>query len=314
MRGWKLTAVIGLCVLLSGCGGEEASLLSRAAEIEESAVLLTVDGRETPAWRYLCWLAFTCGEVRERYEEAGLTLDWSTPVSGGSLGEYAKEQALSDAALYATVENWAEDWGCALTEEEREALTSDPETEALWCVSEVQGRELAEVGALYAKLCERYINGEAPLPIALPEGLFLDRILVSNDRENARETIETLFSELNGAEDQQAVFTSLAAAWDDPAGPRQVSPGDWPAPLEEAAQALEPGQISGILASEEGYSILRRLPDQTPANGTPEAFDALLQAAAEQAKVTLEPAYARLNAAAFQERLDSLRAEEGSSR
>ena len=80
------------------------------------------------------------------------------------------------------------------------------------------------------------------------------------------------------------------------------------------SQALEPGQISGILASEEGYSILRRLPDQTPANGTPEAFDALLQAAAEQAKVTLEPAYARLNAAAFQERLDSLRAEEGSSR
>ena len=221
--------------------------------------------------------------MRERYEEAGLTLDWSTPVSGGSLGEYAKEQALSDAALYATVENWAEDWGCSLTDEEREALTSDPETEALWCVSEVQGRELAEVGALYAKLCERYINGEAPLPIALPEGLFLDRILVSNDRENARETIETLFSELNGAEDQQAVFTSLAAAWDDPAGPRQVSPGDWPTPLEEAAQALEPGQISGILASEEGYSILRRLPDQTPANGTPEAFDALLQAAAEQA-------------------------------
>ena len=139
-------------------------------------------------------------------------------------------------------------------------------------------------------------------------------MLFRSDRENARETIETLFSELNGAEDQQAVFTSLAAAWDDPAGPRQVSPGDWPAPLEEAAQALEPGQISGILASEEGYSILRRLPDQTPANGTPEAFDALLQAAAEQAKVTLEPAYARLNAAAFQERLDSLRAEEGSSR
>lgn len=314
MRGWKLAAVIGLCVLLSGCGGEEASLLSRAAETEENAVLLTVDGREVPAWRYLCWLAFTCGQVRERYREAGLTLDWNTPVSGGSLGDYAKEQALSDAALYATVENWAEEWGCTLTEEERNGLTLDPETEKLWCVSEAQGRELAEVGALYAKLCGRYTDGESPLPVSMPEGLFLDRILVSSHRENPRETAEALFSELNGAEDQTEVFTSLAAAWDDPAGPRHVSPGDWPAPLEEAAQALEPGQISGILASEEGYSILRRLPDQTPANGTPEAFDALLQSAAEQAEITLAAGYHHLDAAAFQNRLDSLRTEEGSSR
>ena len=313
----RLAALLAALCLLSGCGGEgEASLLGQAADMEETAVLLTVDGREVPAWRYLCWLAFTCGQVRERYEEAGLTLDWTTPVTGGTLGDYAKDQALADAALYATVENWAEDWGCTLTDAEREALP-EPEAASLWCADEAQTRELAAVGALYGKLCECYQTGRSPLePLPQAPVPQVDRILVSRDRENAQETVETLFAQLNGAEDQTAVFTELASAWDDPAGPRDLDASGWPASLTEAAQALEAGQISGILASDEGYSILRRLPDAAPRRtaGSQEEFDQRLQDAAEQAQVTLAPAYSRLDAAAFQQRLDQLQAESFSSR
>ena len=68
--------------------------------------------------------------------------------------------------------------------------------------------------------------------------------------------------------------------------------------LLEAAQALEEGQCSGILESEEGFSILRRLPlDAAP---LAEAyFNASLEEAARTAAVTVAPAYSQLDAAAF---------------
>lgn len=58
-------AALGLAVLLAlslaGCGGEKAEeertsgLYYEACGISPDAVLLTVDGREVPAWRYLYW-------------------------------------------------------------------------------------------------------------------------------------------------------------------------------------------------------------------------------------------------------------------
>ena len=114
MRKRMAALALALCLGLSGCAlkkEEEASLLGRAAELGEEMILLTVDGREVPAWRYLYWLAFTCDQIREKYKDSGLSLDWETPVSGGSLADYAKDQALANTALYATVENWAVRYG-----------------------------------------------------------------------------------------------------------------------------------------------------------------------------------------------------------
>lgn len=54
---------LALCLGLSACSlreEEPASLLGRASKLGEETILLTVDGREIPAWRYLYWLAFTC--------------------------------------------------------------------------------------------------------------------------------------------------------------------------------------------------------------------------------------------------------------
>ena len=83
-------------------------------------------------------------------------------------------------------------------------------------------------------------------------------------------------------------------------------PRTLPQALEEAAKALEEGQYSGILESEEGFSILRRLASE---GGTlaGEAFDSLLQEAAEGALVQTAPAYDGLDAAAFDKALTELR-------
>ncbi len=119
----RAVPALALCLLLTACGGWEKDsggpgLFQDASGIREDAVLLTVDGREVPAWRYLYWLTCACDSLQDQYGGAGLELDWSAPLEGGTLADYAKDQALADTALYATVENWAEEYGCALSEED----------------------------------------------------------------------------------------------------------------------------------------------------------------------------------------------------
>ena len=313
--GKRIAAVVlVLCLSLSGCASkkeeEDVSLLGRAAKLGEELALLTVDGREVPAWRYLYWLAFTCDQVREKYKDSGLPLDWETPMSGGTLADYAKDQALANTALYATVENWAARYGCVLSEAERAALTKTWEEQseahggeeaylkelAALGLDRLRAEELTEVGMLYAKLYNLCLTEGSELSGLLDQtdSLTVDRILISagEDREAAREK----------------AFPALAAEGDDDAGPRTLLPGDGTLSqvLEEAAKALEEGQYSGILESEEGFSILRRLASEGEVL-MGEAFDRLLQEAAEGALVQTTPDYDRLDAAAFDTALTGLR-------
>lgn len=332
MRKRMTALVLTLCLVLSGCAlkreKEDVSLLGRAAKLGEELVLLTVDGREIPAWRYLYRLAFTCDQIREKYKDSGLTLDWESPVTGGTLADYAKDQALANTALYATVENWAVRYGCVLSEAERAALTKTWEEQSAIHGGEemylkeladlgldrLRSEELSEVGMLYAKLYQLCLTEGSELSGLLDQvdSLTVNRILISagEDREAAREKAAEVFSRLNGAEDPEAAFPALAAEGDDGAGPRTLLPGDGTLPkaLEEAAKALEEGQYSGIVESEEGFSILQRLATEGEALAG-EAFDRLLQAAAEGALVQTTPAYDLLDAAVFDEALAKLRQE-----
>ena len=326
----RVTALaLVLCLALTACGGREdgrgRGLFQRASEMEDDKALLTVDGREVPAWRYLYWLRRCCGRLQEQYRSAGLTLDWNAPVEGGTLADYVKDQALADTALYATVENWADSHGCALDEADLAALESAwAEKAAEYGGEEAYLRRLAgvgldrarmeeitAVGRLYAKLYGLYLEEGstlAPEPEALEAfalergGITVDRVLFAagEDREAARQRAAEAFARLNTAEDQRAEFAALAAAGDDPAGPRTFTLGDGTLDeaLEAAAQTLEEGQCSGILETGEGFSILLR--GETDRSGVEEAyFDYLLQEAAENAAVRLTEDYTALDPAAF---------------
>lgn len=316
-----------LCLTLTACGVREDSrgqgLFQQATEVEEDAVLLTVDGREVPAWRYLYWLERCCGQLREQYRAAGLTLDWNAPVEGGTLADYVKDQALADTALYATVENWAQEWGCALDETDRAALDGAwAEKTAEYGGEEAYLRRLADmgldrgrmeelsgVGRLYAKLYRLYCQEDsalAPEPEALEafaaeQGqITVDRLLFAagEDREAARLRAAEAFARLNTAEDLPAEFAALSA--DGPAEQDAFTLGDGglEAALAAAARALEAGQCSGILETGEGFSILLRR--EADPDGVEEAyFDHLLQRAAENAAVQLTEAYQALNPADF---------------
>ena len=323
---------LSLSLVLTACGGEgdgggRASFLGRAAGISEEETLLTVDGRAVPGWRYLYWLAAACDQLAEEYRAAGEELDWQAQTDQGTPAQWALRQALADTALYATVENWAEQYGCALTESDRERLEADwaeqagdDEAAALAALRDrgldrERARELAGVGLLYAQLCAlaagdgpAAADAEALEAFAGEAGyLTVDRILIPAG-DGASEQAAEAFSALNGASDIAAVFDRLSAAGADTAGPRTLQPGDGTLDpeLEQAALALEEGQCSGILETAEGYSILRRLPTDTAAVET--AFlDRRLQDAAAAADIRTGEDYASLDPAAFYQALEALR-------
>lgn len=332
MKRFIASLALLLILCLAACGGrtedphpqaedrapEAATLLETASGLSEEETLLTVDGREVPAWKYLYWLAYTCDRLTQRYAEARLPLDWSAPVSGGTLADYAKDQALADAALYAVVDNWSDAYGAMPGQDGGEGASLP----ALG-LSREQLDQLEETGRRYAALWTLCQSGESALSPG-PEDLSafareagavtLDRILVppGEDRNAAREKASELFAQLNGAEDQAARFAELASSGGDPAGPRTVLPGD--GSLEDsllsAAQALGENQCSGILESQEGFSILRRLPlDPQPLL---EAwFDDALERAAREARVTPAAGYADLDPAAFYDALLKARQNQG---
>ena len=311
-----------LCLLLTACGGKErdsrgrTSLLGEAAGLEEEAVLLTVDGREVPAWRYLYWLAWTCGQMRERYETSGTAMDWDMPASGGTLARYVKDQALADTVLYAVVENLAEEAGYTPSEEfGTEAVLPDMGLE------KAQMAQLEAVGRMYGWLYDRYCAGEGSLTPTREEleaygktggFLTLDRILIpaGEDREAARQRASEMFSRLNGAQDQGTEFSALAAEGADQSGPRTLAPDstELDGELLAAARELQEGQCSGILESHEGFSILRRLETDPEALKEP-YFDSFLLNLAEAAEVTTAPAYDGLDPEAFDHAWEQVKAE-----
>jgi hypothetical protein len=312
MKRWKRCLSLLLCLLLTACSRnvpdqkKAESALEKASGLEETAVLMTVNGQDVPAWRYLYWLVWTCDQLQQCHAESGAALDWDAPVSGGTLAQYAKEQALADTALYAVVEQLAQEAGYAPAGEQ-ETDAALPELG----FSPEQLVQLEAVGQMYGWLYEQYCEGRGPLVPTEEEleayeasGAFvtLDRILISagEDREAARHRAAEWFSRLNSADDQAAVFSALAAEGGDRQGPRTLrrDDGTLPAELLAAAQDLQPDQCSGILETQEGFSILRRM--ETPPDALRELyFDDALLSLAETAEIAAAPAYGALDPAAF---------------
>ena len=312
MKKFVAAVMLVVCLLLIACDGRSldrkdgAAGWGRDSSMTDDTILLTIDGREIPTWRYLYWLAYTCQRVQERYQAAGLPLDWETPVSGGTLADYVKDQALADTALYATVENWAEKYGCMIVEEEAQSETSYLPDMGL---TAEQMAELERVGQMYAALYELYCTEGsqlAPTDEALAAygesvgAVTLEEILVpfGEDRTAAQSRAAELFARINGAEDQSAVFSVLMAEYGAASNPQTVWPGEERAEVFEAVRLLGEGQCSGILETETGFSILRRLPLERSALKE-RYFDELLQTAAEQSAVTTMPEYAELDPASF---------------
>ncbi len=266
MRKSMIVPVLLLSLLLTACGGEEAgsgrnSFWSELG-MDETEIVLVADGREIPAWRYAYWLATACTAMEAACAGSGVEPDWAMPLEEGTLGDYVASQALEDTLLYAAVENRAEKQGVT--------LTAEPAGESIPCpagfpLEPWQRQELDAVGLLYRQMLSQATAEDSTLEaFADAQGIFTVSRLsfpAGEDREAARRQAEETFSRINQAVDKTAVFDAFAAS-ESGSVPLtcRVGDGTLPSVEEQAAAALEPEQISGILEGEDGFSILRRLP------------------------------------------------------
>ena len=310
-----------LCLSLTGCAAapqlsqtpNAAPLLGGAAGLDEEEILLRVDGREIPAWRYLYWLARACDTICGEYRAAGMEPDWTAAPEGRSLAEYAKSRALSDTALYAVVENLAERCGCA-GEEEAALLRPVPELG----LNEARAAELDRVGQMYQELYALFCTeGSAISPseeelsaFAAENGwIGYEQIVVAfgEDRAAAKAQAAELFSRLNAAEDAAAEFSALAAAGGGAVGLQTLGPDDGgAAAARDALEHLSVGQYSGILETEDGFAVFLRCQPRREDLLEP-CFDALLRDAAESAEVQAAAAYTALDVPSFYRSLEQLR-------
>ena len=347
-RTLALCLTLAAALTLTACGGDpqEEGLFYQASGIRPDAVLLSVNGRDVTAQRYLYWLAYACDYIADYYD-SGDGVQWADTVSGQSLEDYAKDQALQSAALYATVESWAENYGCTITQEDRDAMDRE------WAarVAQYGGEDaylavLAPMGLdrdgaeaisedyyLYKHLYDLYATeGSALAPaerdletFAQEQGyLTVDHIWISTaaaDPADAeamaacRARAEEAFSKLNGSADPAHDFAVLAETYSDEPNRDQhpdgytftAGDGTLPAACEEAATALEADQFSGVVEAEDGFYLLLRKQVDLDAVA-PDYFDALLQAAADSAEISTTRAYDGLDVSGFYASLTEARA------
>ena len=289
---------LGAALSLTACGGgdTEGGLLCEASGIRPDTVLLSVDGRDVSAQRYLYWLAYACDYIADYYD-SGEGIQWGDTVSGQSLEDYAKDQALQNAALYATVETWAEDYGCTLTDEDRTAMDRE------WAARAAQyGGEEAYLAVLARMGLDRAEAEAISGDYYLYEHLYDLYCTEGSELAPAEHDLET-FAQEQGYLTVDHIWLSTAAV--DPADAEAVAACRAKA---EEAQALEEGQFSGVVEADDGFYLILRKPVDLEAVA-PDYFDALLQAAADSADISTTRTYADLDVSRFYDELIAARAE-----
>lgn len=149
--GKKLTAVLGALALtatLSGCEilGAQASpaptpavdLTQELAGIPRDTVVFTVNGVAVTVEEYLFWLAQTVNYMDQYAQylgEAGI--NWEEDMSGVSMAEYCKNDAMEIAKLHALLNLRAQQEGCAFGEAEEAQLRTDLDN----MITELGGQE-----------------------------------------------------------------------------------------------------------------------------------------------------------------------------
>lgn len=326
-----LVCAVLVCGFLSACGALAPARegLWEELGLAPDQTVASADDREISAGLYLYWLTEITDGIRQYYSEEEQEPDWSKEVEEGlTLGQYAKERALESAALYAAVENWAQRYDCALTEADRaEAARAWDDTAAEQGgedaylaalaqkgLDETGGRRMAEDHILYQKLCALAMEEGSGLweEAADLAEFYTQRGYVTVDlvevAAGGAEEAAALFGRINESADPVAELAAIRQERGQSGYPRTFLPGDGSVPdaYAQAAAALSPGQISGVVEGPEGFAILARLEDDCEAVRL-ELMDQRLLESARNARIEVSQSYQALDVETFCAALDGLR-------
>lgn len=234
------------------------------------------------------------GAYSNMFDEAG-NLNWDGELTEGqTLRRYVKDSAEDTIHFYAALENMAGQYGVEVTEEDRADMQAamDSMVEELGSQEAFQARldqmgitqavyeRLASTSYLFQHLAE-LVQQEGSALYLEPSGydqyaVYADHILLStvdtatreplSDEEIAakRATAEDILAQLQASDDVEALFAQLADEHSEDPGRETnptgyiYTPGTMVTEFEDAAAALAPGQISGIVESDYGYHIILR--------------------------------------------------------
>ena len=242
-------------------------------------------------------LEYQIGMFSSAYGMYGELLDengkvkWDESLEGTPLSQMAREQAESSALSYAILENVAAEHGVALTDEDKTKL----EEEFTAYVEQIGGEEafaqsLREMGIgkesfdrvsattyLYQHLAELAQDPASDLYEApADDDAYVDHILLMTKDAETNEPLseeeaaakkaraEELLAQLQASDDLETLFTQLADENGEDPG-REAQKGylinadtSFVQEFKDAAFALKPGELSGIVESDYGYHILLR--------------------------------------------------------
>lgn len=234
------------------------------------------------------------GIYSELFLEDG-SIDWSASLEDGqTLSQLAKDRAASTVSYYAAIDALAEEHGVSLTQEDLDAIEADRAS----AVESLGGEDayadyLYQTGLTQEGFTR--INAAAYLYQHLLEqvgqegsGLYLDPadydqyrtyadhiLLLTQDQATGealsdeeiaekRSLMEDLLAQLRSSGDPAALFAQLADQYSEDPGRASYpdgyifSSGEMVQEFEDAAAALAPGEISGIIETSYGYHILLR--------------------------------------------------------
>ena len=272
------------------------------------------------------------------------SVNWDAPFSEDqTLSQYVKEETKSAVTFYAVAENLAAELGVTLTEEDETAIADNRAS----MVEELGGEDayaqyLEELGVdeeTFTRLQSASLLIGDMTDLTLQEGselylpeedydqyaTYADHILLAtqdtatgaalSEEEIAekRQTAEDLLSQLQASDDVVTLFGQLADEYSEDTGRETnpngyiYTPGTMVAAFEDAAAALEPGQVSGIVESDYGYHIILRKDLSEGLSSDPdmkrtlaqEHLQKLLEERMEEAEVTVSAELDDLDPGAF---------------
>lgn len=223
------------------------------------------------------------------------TVNWDLQFTEDqTLSEYAKAETDDTVLFYAVVENLAAEMDAGLTAEDETAIADNRAS----AVEEMGGEEefvkyLAELGIdedTFARFSSTSFLFDNLTDLVLQEGselylpeedydqyaTYADHILLATQDlttgealseekiAEKRQTAEDLLAQLQASDDVVTLFSQLADEYSEDTGRETnpngyiYTPGTMVTAFEDAAAALEPGQVSGIVESDYGYHIILR--------------------------------------------------------
>ncbi len=345
----RLTALLlALCMMLTlaACASEEETpagqgegIFYEITGLDPEAVMLTVDGREVTNRMYFYWLAYTMSSITSSVpdwvDDAGL-LKWDEEVTEGqTVEDLVRQEALNTAKMYMVVENWSEEYGITLTDDDKAIIDQDLDSYAeqlggqemyeayLWDqgLTDELNRRFSYDYYTYSEFHDATMEPGSPLYITddvlyqyeeiTPDTVLADHILLTkgDDAEanmEAYAAMEQILEMLDQAGDSApSVFSYIADQVSQdpgrsyyPNGYLVTEDADFLPEFKEAALALEENQYSGIVETDAGYHIILRRPIRQYV--ADQYLSDLISVAMDNAEMTYSDAYNTLDIRQFQ--------------